>query len=255
MLGRPTPRVVAATAETLFDCDLFLFTASRGVPPVGAAVQDVRLAQFARNREMLRSYAQQARDCGFNGLFCQISDPVDLLARTVFWDSNTDAAGHFDAAGLLPDQIQGFGLGVMAARAAYYAETDGIPFQNGRVFGPHGAGLIVANDPLAYDPGVSAHLTERTVKANLAVRALGFKPYIAPAISSAALSILQLLRGETHYGAVPIGGVYWGCRSRFTTAGLCIEREPLHPALFARIEQAYAELEAFDYVVPAESQH
>ena len=38
---------------------------------------------------------------------------------------------------------------------------------------------------------------------NLRVRELGFKPYIAPGLSSAAVSILQLLRGQVHFGAVP----------------------------------------------------
>ena len=247
VLGLPVPRVTIAAPDTLFDCDLFLFTASRGVPPVGAAVQDVRMAQFARNREMLSAYARQAREASFMGLFCQISDPVDLLSRTVFLDSNRDETGRFDAAGLLPEQIQGFGLGVMAARAAYYAGLNGVDFMDGRAFGPHGAELIVADHPVDYDAAVSAALTEQTVKANLAVRELGFKPYIAPALSSAAISILKLIRGEIHYGAVPMGGAYFGCRSRFSSAGLRTEREPLHPELYARIRQVHAGLEDFDY--------
>lgn len=247
VLERPTPRVSLAAADTLFDCDLFLFTASRGVPPVGAAVQDVRLVQFERNRQMLTAYANQAREIGFNGLFCQISDPVDLLCRTVFLDSNRDASGCFDAMGLLPEQIQGFGLGVMAARAAYYAEKNNIDFSDGRAYGPHGADLIIADHPINYHPDISAQLTALTVQANLQVRALGFKPYIAPALSSAALSILQLLRGEAHYGAVPMGGAYFGCRSRFTAAGLLTEREALHPVLYERIRQVHARLEGFHY--------
>ncbi len=47
--------------------------------------------------------------------------------------------------GLLPEQVQGFGLGVMDARAAYWARQEGIPFSHGRVYGPHGRGLVVAN--------------------------------------------------------------------------------------------------------------
>ena len=113
------PRVTLCPQEALFDCDLFLFTASRGVPAVGAEVKDVRMAQFERNRDMLSAYAKAARDAGFRGLFCQISDPVDQLARVVFLQSNRDEAGRFDAKGLLPEQVQGFGLGVMAARAEY----------------------------------------------------------------------------------------------------------------------------------------
>ena len=116
--GQPMPRVTICPEERLFDCDVFLFTASRGVPPLGSEVKDVRMAQYAANREMLRQYAKKAREAGFRGLFCQISDPVDHLARAVFLYSNQDESGMYDFAGLLPEQIQGFGLGVMAARAA-----------------------------------------------------------------------------------------------------------------------------------------
>lgn len=243
----PLPRVTVCPESELFDCDLFLFAASRGVPPVGSGVRDVRMEQFARNREMLRAYARRAREEKFSGLFCQISDPVDQLCRAVFLESNRSADGKFDAKGLLPEQIRGFGLGVMAARAAYYAEKAGVDFVEGRVYGPHGADLIVANHPLHYDAALSQHLTEQTVTANLRIRELGFKPYIAPALSSAAVSLLRLLRGEACYSAVCLGAAYFGCVSRTTAQGVLTEREALHPALFARIEEVYRRLEAFCY--------
>lgn len=247
VLGRGSPRITIARKEELFSCDVFLFTASRGVPAVGQQVQDVRLVQYALNRDMLKVYARQAREAGFMGLFCQISDPVDQLSRVVFLESNRNEAGVFDGKGLLPEQIQGFGLGVMAARAAYYGGREGIDFSHGCAFGPHGKDLIVANDPLNYDPALSERLTELTVQANLEVRSYGFKPYIAPALSSAALSILPLLRGEVHYGAVPIGGAYLGCRSSFSKQGLLIEKQPLHEQLLSRIETVRKKLEDFDY--------
>lgn len=245
--GAPLPNITICDERALFDCDLLLFTASRGVPPVGTSVQDVRMAQFARNREMLDSYAARAREAGFLGQFCQISDPVDPLCRAVFLRSNQEDGGRFDAKGLLPEQVRGFGLGVMAARAAYYAEQAQIPFTEGRVYGPHGAELIVANHPQDYDEARSAFLTERTVTANLRVRELGFKPYIAPAISSAAVSILRMLRGELCYSAIPMGACYFGCRSRTTQAGVLTERERLHPALLQRIQQTQRRLEQFSY--------
>lgn len=247
VLGTPFPRIVPCPQEALFDCDALLFTASRGVPAVGSGVADVRMAQYEKNREMLKIYAKQARISDFNGLFCQISDPVDQLSRVVFLESNRDESGVFDAKGLLPEQVQGFGLGVMAARAAYFAEKEGISFENGRLYGPHGADLVVANHPTAFDEALSAHLTQKTVTANQAVRALGFKPYLAPALSSAALSILSLLRGQTHYGAVPIGGAYFGCRSRFTPLGLFLEREPLASVLVEKLEAVRRSLEVFPY--------
>lgn len=245
--GAPLPRVSLCPPEQLFDCDLFLFTASRGVPAVGAKVQDVRMAQYGRNRDMLASYARQARQAAFSGLFCQISDPVDQLSRAVFLQSNRDENGNFDGKGLLPEQIQGFGLGVMAARAAYYAEKLGIDFSSGCVYGPHGQDLIVANDGTHYCEATSRTLTAAAVTANLQVRELGFKPYIAPALSSAASEILRLVRGLPHYGAVPMDGVYFGCRSTMTRQGLRIERRELHPALYQRIRQVYQNLEAFSY--------
>lgn len=245
--GAPLPEIAICSQERLFDCDLFLFTASRGVPPVGSDVQDVRMAQFARNREMLAGYARRAREAAFGGLFCQISDPVDQLCRAVFLESNRDASGAFDAAGLLPEQVRGFGLGVMAARAAYHAKKDGIDFSGGRVYGPHGADLIVANHPQNYDEAISARLTQETVTANLRVRELGFKPYIAPALSSAAVSLLRLVRGEVCCSAIPMGGAYFGCRSRTTSAGILTQREALHPALFRKIEEVQQRLERFSY--------
>lgn len=141
--------------------------------------------------------------------------------------------------------MQGFGLGVMEARARWCAQEDGIDFSNGRVYGPHGGGLVVANGPTAYDEAVSARLTERAVHANLEVRALGFKPYLAPALSSAAVSILSLVRGQTYDAALPLGGVWLGAQRRMTPLGPLQRREPLHPALLARIEAARLELEAF----------
>lgn len=246
--GRVMPRVTVCREENLFDCDLFLFTASRGVPGLGTDVKDVRMAQFDANRRMLDIYAKKAREANYQGLFCQISDPVDHLSREVFLASNRNDSGAYDWQGLLPEQIQGFGLGVMAARAAFYAEHRGADFSNGRVYGPHGQGLIAANCPNeGYDQEASLAITEDTKTANLRVRELGFKPYIAPGLSSAAISVLRLLRGQVHYGAVPMGGVYFGCRSIMGEHGVSIVREPLHEDLFARITDTYRVLKEFRY--------
>ena len=242
---KPVPVAVREEAE-LFDCDLLLFAASRGVPPVGSGVQDVRMAQYEANCQMLEHYARRAREARFGGIFCQISDPVDQLARAVFLQSSRDAQGAYDFAGLLPEQVQGFGLGVMEARAAYYAQRSGVDFSHGRVYGPHGVGLIAANScGPDYDDAASRQLTELTRQANLQVRALGFKPYIAPGLSSAAISILQLLRGELHDGAVPLGGAYFGCRSRMTSRGPALQREPMCDALWQRLDETWRALQAF----------
>ncbi len=245
--GRQPPHVRVCPFDELFDCDLFLFVASSGVPLPGCA-GDVRMAQYQTNRALAGHYAKLARKAGYSGLFCQISDPVDHLCRAVFLESNRSDDGKLDFWGLLPEQIQGFGLGVMAARAAYCAEELGLPRENLRVYGPHGAGLIAANAPSAdYDDALSRILSEKTRDMNLRIRNLGFKPYIAPALSSAVLSILQLVRGQVHYGAVPLGGVYFGCQSRMTRYGVELCQESLAPELQKRMQEAFQALQEFAY--------
>ena len=51
--GDLQPVITVCREDQLFDCDLFLFTASRGVPPVGQEQVDVRMAQYEANRAML----------------------------------------------------------------------------------------------------------------------------------------------------------------------------------------------------------
>ncbi len=245
--GEALPNIRIMRENELFDCDALLFTAARAVPEVGAeSGGDVRMMQFEANRELLRSYARAARESGFSGLFCQISDPVDQLSRAVFLMSNLNEAGEFDGNGLLPEQVRGFGLGVMHARAAYSAGREGVPAENLRVYGPHGNGLVIANAPNAgYDAGCSRMLTHKAETANLAVRAFGFKPYIAPGLSSAAVSVLRALRGEWHDAAVPLGGAYFGCRTRLTQAGAEQRREEMHPDLYQRVSESCRKLEEF----------
>ena len=245
---RIMPRITVCPKEKLFDCDVFLFAASRGVPALNSGTQDVRMAQCDANRDMLREYARMARAAQYQGLICQIADPVDHLCRGLFLQSNRGADGRYDWNGLLPEQIQGFGLGVMAGRAAYYARKENTAFHSGRLYGPHGAGLVVANAPdHGYDDKLSCHLTELTQQANLRVRELGFKPYIAPGLSSAAISILDCIRGELHCGAVPLDGAYFGCASQLSPLGLQLRREPICPSLMARVEKSHASLKEFDY--------
>ena len=241
------PEVVILKEEELFDCDVFVFCASKGIPPVGSDIKDVRMAQFEANRELISLFAKKARMDGFKGLFAVVSDPVDPLCKAAFLASNENMEGQFDGKGLLPEQIQGYGLGVMNARAAYYAKQDArfaSFLTEGRAYGPHGENLVIANSIEHYDDALSRELTRFAVEANLRTRELGFKPYVAPAISSAAISILLTLRGEWHYSSNFLGGVYMGCKNRTTEYGLEMEALPLPEALFSRIEKAYQSLEA-----------
>lgn len=209
--------------------------------PVGSGVKDVRMYQFENNAKIMAHYAKMARESRFKGLFCAVSDPVDPLAKTAFLESNKNEAGELDYMGLLPEQIQGFGLGVMNARAAYYAKRDqrfSRFLTEGRSFGPHGQDLVVADSIEYYDDALSKELTELTVTANLKMREIGFKPFVAPAFSSGALSILLALRGEWHCGSVFLGGIYMGVKNRFTENGLETEILPLPNALHDRIRTA-----------------
>ena len=236
------PEVEAVAPDRLFDCDVFVFIASRGIPPVGSRVEDVRMAQFEQNAAIVKHYARMAREKQFRGLWCAVSDPVDPLAKTAYLESNRDESGNWDGKGLRPEQVQGFGLGVMNARAAYFAKRDprlASFLTEGRSFGPHGTGLFIANSIEHYDEDISQELTRLTVTANLKMRELGFKPYVAPALSSGALSLLLTLRGEWHCGSVFLDGVYMGVKNRFTPAGLETELLPRIPdPLFAHIREA-----------------
>ena len=234
------PPVEIVPQETLFDCDAFLFVASKGIPAVGSGVKDVRMAQFEANRGLVELYARKAREAQFRGLFCVISDPVDPLSRAALLASNRDENGVYDGMGLLPQQVQGYGLGVMNARAAYYARQEerfASFLTEGRAFGPHGSGLVVANSIEHYDDALSRELTELALTANLKMRELGFKPYVAPALSSAAISVLLTLRGEWHYGSVCLGDIFMGVKNRYTPTGLETEDIPLPDELFARLTE------------------
>ncbi len=234
------PEVEAVGPDRLFDCDVFIFAATKAVPAVGSAVKDVRMAQLEANRPLVESFARRAREAGFRGLFIVLSDPVDPLCRAAWLASNLGPSGELDHLGLLPEQVQGFGLGVMNARAAYFAKRDprfASFLTEGRTFGPHGRGLVAANSVARYDDELSRELTRLTLEANLRIRDLGFKPYVAPAVSSGAMQLLLTLRGQWHCGSVPLGGVWFGCRNRFTPWGLEVETLELPDALFARLRE------------------
>lgn len=231
------PPVTIVSEEDVFDCDVFIFCASKGVPPIGAG-GDVRMAQLEANRSLISHYASLARQTDFGGQICIVSDPVDPLCRAFLAES-----------GLHPAQIQGYGLGVMHGRACYYARKD--PrfvhyLTEGRAFGPHGADLVIADSLENYDDVLSQELTDRVVHANVAVRNLGYKPYIAPALSSSALSIILTLRGQWHYGSVYLGdaskGAFFGVKNRVAGGQVIYEDVCACPALYKRWKRAYMAL-------------
>ena len=243
------PPVEIVSPAQLFDGAVFLFCASRFVPDTAVKTGDVRMAQYRLNRELAALYAQKAREARYRGLFCVVSDPVDPLCRAVLTESNRAPGGGMDYQGLLTCQVRGFGLGVMNARAAYYARKD--PrftsfLTEGRSFGPHGEDLVIANSIRNYDDALSRQLTEQAVRANLRMREMGFKPYAAPALSSGALSLLLCLRGRWHCSSTYLDGVFMGARNRVLPTGTELERLPLPRQLQDRLQITMDRLRAID---------
>lgn len=231
------PQVEIISQDKLFDCDVMVFCASKSVPPVDGAVGDVRMAQLEANTKLVGMFAKQAVSAGFEGLFAVVSDPVDPLCKAALLE------------GLPPDRLQGYGLGVMNGRALYYAKKDGRFSRfaaEGRAFGPHGQDLVIADSITDYNDELSKELTKLAVESNMKTRELGFKPYIAPALSSGALSILATLRGDWNYSSAYFGsgesGAFLGVKNRRTSHGIEVEDLPLAAALFERIETAYNNL-------------
>lgn len=245
--GAVLPHVMILKEEDLFDCDLFLFCASKAIPAIGVK-GDVRMMQLEANRKIVEHFAAKAGVADYKGIFAVVSDPVDPLCKAALL-----------ASGLKPGQIRGYGLGVMNRRAVYYAQKDerlaSYPAE-GRAFGPHGGDLVIANSIENYDDELSRQLTRLTVEANLEVRALGFKPYLAPAISSGAMSVLRTLRGQWHYSSIYLGepvtehvdgkrtaqGAFLGVKNRIDGLQLEYEDIPLPQLLYERIKHSYDNL-------------
>ncbi len=234
---RNLPEVVALTEDKLFDCDMFIFCASKSIPPIGVE-GDVRMMQLEANAKIASHYGEMAKKAGFEGIFAVVSDPVDPLCKAVLLSSELE-----------PAQIRGYGLGVMNKRAEYFASKDrrfAAYLTEGRAFGPHGGDLVIANSIENYNDELSRRLTKLTVEANLKVRELGFKPYLAPAFSSGAISLLLSLTGAWHYSSVYLGegkkGAFLGIKNKIEADKVVIEDLPLPQELYERIELAYRNL-------------
>lgn len=238
------PTIHAVKEEDLFNCDMFVFCVSVGVPEVGNEISDVRLTQFQGNSKIIRYYANIAAKNNFKGIFAVVSDPVDLLCKTVFEEGVSCTSSQYPS--LVPEQIRGYGLGVMNARACYYAKhRDDCKhyMEYGRAFGPHGEGLIIADSVDNYNEELSEYLTNKTKKANLEVRSIGFKPYIAPALSSGAFSLIATIKGDWHYSATFIGGAFMGCRNRLLPSGIELEVYKNMPvSLYNKLSETYNSL-------------
>ncbi|KPU45920.1 L-lactate dehydrogenase 1 [Oxobacter pfennigii] len=242
---KPSPEILPLKDEELFDCDMFVYCVSKGVPPADSEIKDVRMYQYESNSKIIKTYAKMARNNKFKGTFAVVSDPVDLLCNAVFKESNCTDKGMADFKGLAPEQIRGFGLGVMHARAAYYSreQQETLHYEKeGRVFGPHGEGLVVSDSIKKYNHELSIMLTKKTINANMKIRETGFKPYAAPALSSGSLPIIATITGKWHYSAVFLGGVFMGCKNRLIASGTEIETLDIPELLWQRLKNTYNNL-------------
>jgi hypothetical protein len=240
------PRIRPTTVTQAFrECDLFLFAATTGVPPLGSE-GDVRLVQFAPNRAIMREFLDQALAAAYTGLFLIVSDPVDTLAQAAFFDSNSDSAGGFTGRGLAPERIAGLGLGVMWARAMAQAKREGreaFVSRFGGAFGPHNAEVVAFDDLRHPDTRRSESLSRAARECNFLVRQLGFLPFVGPGVSSVALALPPLFAGRQALASVFVDGVYFGAPARLQ-GGVHPVPVRLAPAVTEVVARLYARLGA-----------
>ena len=132
------------------------------------------------------AYARQAREARFSGLFCvRSATRWTPCAGWPCWRATGTRPAPSTFQGLMTPAGPGLlawgvnerpGRLLPAGRDERFASF----LTEGRTFGPHGEDLVVANSIQHYDDALSRELTEKTVHANLELRALGFKPYVAP---------------------------------------------------------------------------
>ncbi len=135
----------------------------------------------------------------------------------------------------------------MNSRAAYYAAQSELTehyLKVGRAFGPHGEHLVIADSILDYNNELSIKLTEQARNANLELRKHGYKPYVAPALSSGAIAIMDTICGNWHYSATYIGGVYMGALNRMLPSGTVLEQNNIPELLMKRLYNSYKELDS-----------
>ena len=100
------------------------------------------MMQWERNRVLVAEWVRQGVESDFPGWMAIVSDPVDLLCKEALL-----TARGIDPS-WAPDRIRGYGLGVMHGRGCYYCSRDkrfASYEEEGRAFGPHGKGLVLAN--------------------------------------------------------------------------------------------------------------
>ena len=101
----PYPPVIMLGDDEIFNCDLFFVLHIGGVRRWDKTVAMCGWHGL-KPTQGLRPNMQKkkARKAGFAGIFGVVSDPVDLLCKTVFLESNRDEAVFWTLAALPPNK-------------------------------------------------------------------------------------------------------------------------------------------------------
>ena len=78
------------------------------------------------------------------------------------------------------------------------------------------------------------------------IRSFGFKPYIAPALSSGSFSLISTIKSEWHYSATFLNGAFMGIRNKFINNTIELETyKNMPPSLLKKLEKTHAYLKNF----------
>lgn len=225
--------ILAKEPEELFNSDIFAFCVSLGVPEPGDDT-DVRKRQLKGNAAILRQYAEMARVRAYPGLFAVISDPVEHLCAVAQ-----------EILAFPKGRIIGLGLGVMFARAvaiaAELSAAEGLGrnlesfLEKGLIFGSHGEDVLFLTGPgpeSGFDKALSERVSALTATRNLLVRKTGFKPFVGPAFSSAALSLAAIAKGHPFFGSILSGDIFFGGPMRSL-----LSSNPLEPRILIQAQE------------------
>lgn len=242
------------TDEFFRESDIVLFIVSRGIPPVEIRDPsiDVRMVQFDSNMRELRGYIRAAERAGFRGTFVVVSDPPEHLATAVHADlaERANSGMSIDEA-LGKHQVVAEAGMINTARAEYVLDSmdDGGQGEllanfrkNGYVFGPHGKGMVVANDVRRgeFDARLSDRASAETAVQNYRVRERGELPYLAPG-TNLGLAAMDMLEGNSLPISLGVDGVVSGLRAKLHPDLGIFEVEPFRnvdPKLVVRVKNA-----------------
>ncbi|MCR5482451.1 MAG: hypothetical protein K6F52_06615 [Clostridia bacterium] len=227
----------AVDENRIFDCDMILFCAKLAEDMDDIRKYEDRQTMFEYNREEIVRFAGAANDWGFEGTFGIVAESSDMLCAACM------------GAGISPERIRGFDLGVMASRAEYIIKTEEGLFEKidpakMRVFGYLGKDFIFANSLGEFDEELSKEMTRMLQKSAMKIKMTGAAPYICTAVASGTHSVIAFLKEEWHYSTVYLGkpgekGGFFGIFNRPYESENLIEKEAVPDVLFHMLSAAF----------------